>query len=50
MGDKGSTKSHKVENLSKGGTSTALDSSRDYNDDDKNESLLYGKISKKSIK
>ena len=51
MGDKGSTRSHKVDTSSKsGGSSTALNSSREYASDDKNESLLYGKISKKSIK
>lgn len=50
MGDKGSTRSHKVENPSNSGLSTAFDSSRDFNDDEKNESLLYGKISKKSLK
>jgi hypothetical protein len=51
MGDKGSTRSHKVDHSNKSGaSSTALNSSRDYSSDDKNESLLYGKISKKSIK
>lgn len=51
MGDKGSTRSHKVDNSSKSEASTsALNSSRDYTSDDKNETLLYGKISKKSLK
>ena len=48
MGDKGSTRSHKVDKS--GASSTALNSSRDYTSDDKSESLLHGKISKKSLK
>ena len=48
MGDRGSTKSHKVDRGSK--ASTALNDSREYVSDDKNESLLYGKVSKKSVK
>ena len=48
MGDRGSTKSHKVDRASK--ASTALNDSREYVSDDKNESLLYGKVSKKSVK
>jgi hypothetical protein len=50
MGDRGSTRSHKVEDPSKSGSSTALNSSHDLLDNDKSEMLLYGHISKKSLK
>ena len=47
MGDRGSTRSHKVDNSSGGTAHVSANNSYFMDDDDQNESLLQGKIKKK---